>query len=69
MGKKHPLQDITNKKQDSFYSIFDDPEIFECFTAVTDTDCFELVKENDCFLNLPDIEIDENPLNIASIQE
>ena len=72
--KCSPNQDIKKRVngtiiKDSYYSIFEDPEMVECFLAIEDTSCLDLIKDNDCFLNFPEIEIEQIPLNIENIKE
>ena len=49
----------------------EEPELIECFNSVINPnrDLFDFLKEHDCFLNLPEVELDKNPLNIENIKQ
>ena len=67
MGKNDaPSSDTNIESLESFYSIFDDAELWDCFYEGLDieSNLLELVKEHDCFLNLPEINEGENPLDV-----
>ena len=65
------FRDITSYTTNGFYSMEEDPEMIQCFASLAkpETDFFKFIKQHDCFLNLPDVEMDENPLNIENIKE
>ena len=65
------FRDITSYTSNGFYSMEEDPEMIQCFASLAkpETDFFKFIKQHDCFLNLPDVEMDENPLNIENIKE
>lgn len=54
-----------------FYSFLGDLELADCFEMLTEPniDLVYFIKEHNFFLNLPEIDVDENPLNIDTIKE
>ena len=54
-----------------FYSMEEEPELIDCFTNVIgpNRDLFDFIKEHECFINLPEMDIDKNPLNIRNIKD
>ena len=65
------FRDITSYTSNGFYSMEEDPEMIQCFASLAkpEMDFFKFIKQHDCFLNLPDVEMDKNPLNIENIKE
>ena len=53
------------------YSMEEEPELIDCLTNVigSNRDLFDVIKEHDCFLNLPEVDIDKNPLNIRNMKD
>ena len=66
-----PSSDIKSDSFDSFYSIFDDSDLAETFSEIleTESNLLDFVREHDCYLNLPEIDMEENPLNLDNIKE
>ena len=50
--------------------LYDDPEFIDCFSNTINhkKNMFEFIKKHDCYLNLPDMEIENNPLNMEVIK-
>ena len=55
---------VKPRKEHSFYSLLDDPELLDCLLAMDYEDSFE-----ESFLNLPYENVQENPLNLANMRD
>ena len=62
---------ITSYSTNESYSIEEDPDMIQCFANISnlDVNSLEFIKQHDCFLDLPDVEMNKNPLNIDDIKE
>ena len=55
---------VKPRKEHSFYSLLDDPELLDCLLSMDYEDSFE-----ESFLNLPYENVQENPLNLANMRD
>ena len=74
VGKNNaPKSDIKDELSDDQFltTLYDDQEFIDCFTNAIDykKNMFEFIKEHDCYLNLPDIEVENNPLNMEVVKD
>ena len=74
VGKNNaPKSDIKDEFSDDHFltMLYDDPEFIDCFSNTINykKNMFEFIKKHDCYLNLPDMEVENNPLNMEVIKE
>ena len=69
VGKNNgPFKDI--KDEFNYLSTLEDQDFIGCYSTITNPNknVFEFIREHDCFLNLPEVALEEHPLNIEAIQ-
>ena len=69
VGKNNaPSMDI--KDEFNYLSTLEDQDFNCCYSTITNSyeNVFEFIKEHDCFLNLPEVALEEHPLNIEAIK-
>ena len=62
-----PSKDI--KDEFNYLSTLEDQDFIDCYSTITNSNknVFEFIEEHDCFLNLPEVALEEHPLNIEAI--
>ena len=69
VGKNNgPFKDIKDKF--NYLSTLDDQDFVDCYSTISNcnNNVYESIKEHYCFLNLPELPLEEHPLNIETLQ-